>query len=140
MFDSVNIYAAMSSPQLELTPSEWTIMRAVWRHEPCAAPTVQEALQAERGWAYSTVRTLMDRMAAKGLLTTEKVRHLTLFRSAVTESQAQQGELLYTLKTAFQGALSPMVQCLLEHQELSSRELAELEALIKTKRRQTEKR
>ncbi len=130
----------MSSPDLELTPAEWDIMRAVWRHEPCAAPTVQEALETERGWAYSTVRTLMDRMAAKGFLTTEKVRHLTLFRSAVTEAQAQRGELLYTLKTAFQGALSPMMQCLLEHQELSARELAELEALIKAKRRQSEKR
>jgi len=140
MFDSVNIYIAMSSPELELTPAEWAIMRAVWRHEPCAAPTVQEALETERGWAYSTVRTLMDRMAAKGLLTTEKVRHLTLFRSAVTEAQAQRGELLYTLKTAFQGALSPMMQCLLEHPDLGSRELAELEALIKAKRRQSEKR
>ncbi len=119
----------------ELTEAEWAIIKAVWEHEPCAAPTIQEALEKSKDWSYSTVRTLMDRMAAKGLLKTEKVRNLTLFRSAVTRAQAQRGELLYALKHAFDGALTPMVQCLLESEELSAAELAELEALIRERRR-----
>ena len=130
----------MPKQSVELTEAEWAIIKAVWEHEPCAAPAIQEALQKSRGWAYSTVRTLMDRMVVKRLLTAEKIRNLTLYRSAITRAEAQKGELLYALKNAFNGALTPMVQCLLEAGELSTDELAELETLIKTKRKQTGKK
>jgi len=125
----------MTKPLVELTQAEWAIIKAVWTREPCAAPDIQEALHGDTAWTYSTVRTLMDRMVAKGLLAAEKVRHLTLYRSAVTREQAQRGELLYALKHAFDGALTPMVQCLLDTNKLTPEELAQLEALIKAKKR-----
>ena len=125
----------MSKPEVELTQAEWTIIKAVWENEPCAAPIIREKLAKQTRWTYSTVRTLMDRMVAKGLLTAEKLRNLTLFRSAVTRQQAQRGELLYALKHAFNGALTPMVQCLLDTNKLKPEELAELEALIKEKKK-----
>jgi BlaI family transcriptional regulator, penicillinase repressor len=124
-------------PSIDLSDGEWVIIQAVWEREPCAAPDIQEALQPSKGWAYSTVRTMMDRMAAKGLLTTEKIRHMTLYRAAVTRPQAQRSELLQTLKRAFDGALTPMVQCMLDTKELNARELAELERLIQQKRKET---
>ena len=124
----------MPKPTVELTQAEWTIIKAVWDHEPCAAPTIQESLQRQTEWTYSTVRTLMDRMVAKGLLTSSKLRNLTLFRSAITRQQAQRGELRYALKHAFNNALTPMVQCLLDTSDLTSEELTELEALIARKR------
>ena len=110
-------------------------MRAVWSLEPCAAPAVQEALQKTRGWTYSTVRTLMDRMSVKGLLSTEKVRHLTLYRSNVTNQEAQRGEVLSALDQAFEGALTPMVMCLLDTTKLKESELADLERLVREKRK-----
>lgn len=129
----------MSKPEIELTEAEWAIIQAVWSCEPCAAPAIQEKLFARTRWTYSTVRTLMDRMAAKGLLMSEKSGHLTLYRSAVTRQQAQRGELLYALKHAFNGALTPMVQCLLDNHDLSPADLAELESLIKAKKRKAKK-
>ena len=130
----------MPKQTIELTQAEWSIIKAVWENEPCAAPTVQEKLHKRTEWTYSTVRTLMDRMVAKGLLTAEKIRNLTLYRSAVTREQAQRGELLYALKNAFNGALTPMMQCLLETGELSAKELAGLETLIKEKKKKTGKK
>ena len=129
----------MAKPEIELTEAEWTIIKAVWENEPCAAPAIQEKLFKRTEWTYSTVRTLMDRMVAKGLLRAEKVRNLTLYKSAVTRAQAQRGELLYALKHAFNGALTPMVQCLLETNDLSAEELAKLESLIKAKKRTAKK-
>ena len=124
----------MPKSQPELTEAEWTIIKAVWEAEPCTAPDIRQTLERQTGWTYSTVRTLMDRMVAKRLLTAEK-QHPTLYRSAVTREQAQRGELFYALKHAFNGALTPMVQCLLETVKLSAAELAELEALIKAKKK-----
>ena len=130
----------MPKQTIELTEAEWSIIKAVWENEPCAAPTIQEKLHKRTAWTYSTVRTLMDRMVAKGLLTAEKTRNLTLYRSAVTREQAQRSELLYALKNAFNGALTPMMQCLLETGELSAKELAGLEALIKERKKKAGKK
>jgi BlaI family penicillinase repressor len=128
----------MSKLKPELTEAEWAIIKAVWDAEPCTAPDIRQKLERQTGWTYSTVRTLMDRMVAKGLLMAEK-QHPTLYRSAVTREQAQRGELFYALKHAFNGALTPMVQCLLETGKLSAAELAELEALIKAKKKEAGK-
>jgi BlaI family penicillinase repressor len=124
----------MARASHKLTEGEWAIMQAVWKLEPCAAPTVQEALARTRKWSYSTVKTMMDRMVAKGLLVTEKMRNLVLYRSAVTRRQAQRGEVMRTIKQAFNGALTPMMQFLLEGHDFTEEQLGELEALIHKKR------
>ena len=77
----------------------------------------------------------MDRMVSKGLLTAVKDGKVTLFRSVVTQRQAQRSELLYALKHAFNGALTPMVQCLLDAGDLTGKDLAELEALVRAKKK-----
>ena len=129
----------MTKPCIELTEAEWRIIKAVWRKEPCTAPEVQQLVAGQTGWTYSTVRTMMDRMVTKGLLRAAKQGHLTQYRSAVTKREAQRGELLYALKHAFNGALTPMVQCLLDTSRLSANELAELESLIQSKRKAAKK-
>jgi BlaI family transcriptional regulator, penicillinase repressor len=125
----------MAPANTELTETEWIVIKSVWEKEPCTAPSVQKRLHSSTKWTYSTVRTIMDRMAAKGLLTARKVGKVTFFRSAITQEQAQRRELLYTLKHAFNGALTPMVQCLLNTGNLSASELEDLETLIKAKRK-----
>ena len=125
----------MPKSRAELTESEWAIIKAVWETEPCTAPDIREKLHRQTAWTYSTVRTLMDRMVVKGLLAAQKARNLTVYRSAVTRAQAQRGELFYALKHAFNGALTPMVQCLLDTGNLSTDELTELESLIKAKKK-----
>jgi len=120
----------MPSKPIELTEAEWTIIKAVWENEPSTAPAIQEQLFKLTQWTYSTVRTLMDRMVGKGLLRATKSGKLTLYRTAVTREQAQRGELLYALKHAFNGALTPMVQCLLDTNEVSREELDQIKQLI----------
>ncbi len=129
----------MATKNHELTEAEWEIIQVVWEHEPCAAPTVQEELVARKKWTYSTVKTLMDRMVTKGLLTTERIRNLMLYRSAISQQDAQRGELLRTVKRAFGGEFTPMMQFMLDSDALSRKELDDLEALIHKRRRRDEK-
>ena len=130
----------MVTKRHELTEAEWEIIQVVWEHEPCAAPAVQEELAARKKWTYSTVKTLMDRMVAKGLLTTERIRNLILYRSAISQQDAQRGELLRTVKRAFGGAFTPMMQFMLESDALSQNELGELQTMIQKKHRQNKPR
>jgi len=124
----------MAKKNYELTETEWAIIQAVWENEPCAAPAIQELLEDRKNWTYSTVKTLMDRMVTKGLLKTERIRNLIMYRSAITKLQAQKGEVMRTVKRAFDGALTPMMQFMLDNNALSKKQLDELEALIKKKR------
>jgi len=117
-------------PAVELTQAEWEIMKVVWEKEPCAAGTVQETLAKSRDRAYSTVKTTMDRMAEKGFLQIEKIRNLQLFRSCISEVDAKRGEFRKMLKRAFDGALTPMMQFLIEHEGLSKAESAQLRKLV----------
>jgi BlaI family penicillinase repressor len=110
----------------ELTEAEWTIMKVVWENEPCAAGTVQEALAKTKDWAYSTVKGTMDRMAEKGFLQIEKIRNLQLFTSKISEAEAKRAEFRKMLKRAFDGALAPMMQFLIENENFSAAELREL--------------
>ena len=131
----------MPKNPVELTEAEWPVIKVVWDTEPCTATAVREQLAKATGWTYSTVRTLMDRMVAKGVLTARREGKLTIYQSAVTRRQAQRGELFYALKHAFNGALAPMVQCLLESKDLDEAELDKIGALIRAgkKRRKNKK-
>jgi BlaI family penicillinase repressor len=124
----------MARREYHLTEAEWSIMEAVWEHEPVAAPTIQEVLKDQKDWSYSTVKTFMDRMARKGLLTTERIRNLILYRAAIARKDAQRGELTRAVARAFNGAFTPMMQFLLDEHSLSDRELTELEAMIQARK------
>ncbi len=124
----------MAKKNYQLTEAEWAIIQAVWDNEPCAAPTIQEALQSRKNWTYSTVKTMMDRMVIKGLLKTERIRNLILYRSAVSKQAAQKCEIMRAVKRAFAGAMTPMMQFLVDNNSLSESELGEMENLIKSKK------
>ena len=130
----------MAKANLELFDSEWTILQVVWEQEPCTAPDVQETLLPQKGWAYTTVKTMMDRMVKKRLLRVEKIRNLYLYRAAVTPAQAKKSEIMRTLKRAFNDSLTPMMQFLIESDQLSEDEYAELERLIRNRKRPPKRR
>ncbi|MHC4085442.1 MAG: BlaI/MecI/CopY family transcriptional regulator [Planctomycetota bacterium] len=117
-------------PLVELTEAEWEIMKVVWEKQPCTAGTVQEMLTKSRDWAYSTVKTTMDRMAEKRFLTIERIRNLQLFQACISEVDAKRGEFRKMLKRAFDGALTPMMQFLIEHEGLSKKEALQLRKLV----------
>ncbi len=128
-------------PAVELTQAEWEIMKVVWEKEPCAAGTVQETLAKSRDRAYSTVKTTMDRMAEKGFLEIEKIRNLQLFHSCVSKIDARRGEFRKMLKRAFDGALTPMMQFLIEHEGLSKKQASQLRKLVnKAEKRKTDRK
>ena len=125
----------MAAEAVELTDSEWAILEVVWARGRCTAPDVQEAVAADRGWAYTTVKTMMDRMVGKGLLEVEKVRNLHFYGAAVSGKEARQGEIRRTLRRAFNGAFTPMMQFMIETNQLSEAEYEELERMMKKRDR-----
>jgi predicted transcriptional regulator len=56
----------------ELSQAEYTVLRPLWRQSPLSVRAVYEAVNAGTGWAYTTTKTVMDRMVSKGFLERER--------------------------------------------------------------------
>ena len=125
----------MRKKEINIPESEWAILRVVWENEPCAAPSVQEALIEAKDWTYGTVKTLMDRMVGKGLLKIEKVRNLHLYRAGISKTEARNKEILKTIQRAFDGTFAPLVQFLVEGDKLSDEEIKTLQHMLKKKQK-----
>ena len=48
---------------MRLTRSEWQIMNALWEHHPATAREVEERLPETVTWAYTTIKTMLTRLA-----------------------------------------------------------------------------
>jgi len=117
----------MSKPAVELTESEWSIIKGrLGKPSPAPPPAIRKTFQP--------TAALFDRPHADGphggqgaVLKAKRRASLTIYHSAVTAPRRRAAKLFYALKHAFNGALTPMVQCLLESKDLKAEELAELE-------------
>ncbi len=110
---------------------ELEIMRVVWRHESVTVREVSAALSQKRVLAYTTVMTVMNRLAEKGLLLAEKRGKTGHYHAALTraEFEAQTvGEVVQSLLDDFGGelAISQFVKQLAEADPEQLARLAEL--------------
>ena len=67
---------------MKLTESEWQIMNALWQGHPATAREVAERLPNEVSWAYTTIKTMLTRLAAKNAVSEEKrwlLKHLPYY-------------------------------------------------------------
>ncbi|MCL2120257.1 MAG: BlaI/MecI/CopY family transcriptional regulator, partial [Planctomycetaceae bacterium] len=58
----------------KITDAEWRVMHVVWKHRRISANDVIAEVVPETGWSPNTVRTLLIRLADKGVLHVEKER------------------------------------------------------------------
>ena len=66
-----------------------------------------------------------------GFLEITRIRNLQLFRSRLSQVEARRWELRKMLTRAFNGALTPLVQFLIEHEGLSKEEAAGLRQFVR---------
>ncbi|MDA8438721.1 MAG: BlaI/MecI/CopY family transcriptional regulator [Propionibacterium sp.] len=73
---------------------EHLIMSVLWRSkEPQSVREVHEAVRAERDLAYTTVMTVLDRLAKKGLVARELDGRAWRYRDAVSAAQLVSDEM-----------------------------------------------
>lgn len=82
-------------PEGLLGELEAAVMQIIWQHEEVTVREVWEALKPARPLAYTTVMTVMSRLAQKGLLVTRKQGRTYYYRALATtpdEFVAQQAQ------------------------------------------------
>lgn len=116
--------------QVELTRAEWALMQCLWQQGKASATELQKLLEAEQGWAYSTVKTMLDRMVDKGLVSAHRLGNVYEY-SPKLKRQSAVGRLVDDLfDRVLEGSLSPLVSRLIESRKLSAKDIAELRAML----------
>ncbi len=115
---------------------EAAIMNVVWQRGETTVEHVRAALAPERDPAYTTVMTVMSRLAAKGVLEREKQGRAYVYRATAEQSEIA-GSMLSTLVERFySGSPGRAIAHLIEtEEEVSEEDLARLEELIRARRR-----
>jgi len=103
------------------------IMAALWRIEHGSVDQVRAALPARYRGAYTTIQTVLNRLAERGLLSRERHGKAMLYTPSVSEAQYLSGAIERTLGTASAGARQIALAQLIG--DLSSDELAEVQRL-----------
>lgn len=116
---------------VKLSDAEWTVMNAVWAGSPASARDVLERVEAETGWAYSTVKTLLARLVEKGAVAERKRANTSLYEPLVTRQQARRSAVRALLDTAFDGAFGSLMQHMVADEKLSKRERDNLAEMLR---------
>lgn len=62
-------------------------MKMLWSRGGLAAREIHDGLSEKTGWAYSTTRTLIERLVKKGLIEKESVHGLHVYEAAISRAE-----------------------------------------------------
>jgi len=114
-----------------ISDAEHAVMEVLWERAPLTATDVSEALEQERDWSLQTVKTLLSRLVAKSVVAHEADGRRYLYRPLVEREAYVAHESRRLVDRLFGGKVTPLVAHLAETQQLSDKDIAEIEALLK---------
>ena len=122
----------MSKQRKELTRLEWVLMDALWDAGQATATDLQKSLADQQGWAYSTVKTMLDRLVEMGYVKARKVGFIYEY-SAKSKRPTVVGRMVDDVtERFFDGAVAPFIQCLIERGEMTDDEVARLRTMLES--------
>ena len=115
----------------DLTPAEFNVMKVLWHLRRATVADVRAALaERETDLAYTTVMTLLGRLAQKGAVVVDKAREPFVYRAAYRRESVLRDRLRAFLRDVFDGEADALVLRLVEDESISLDELREIERRI----------
>lgn len=113
----------------KLTKAEEEIMRIIWEREPCTVGDIRAHIEEEQGLPkppHSTISTLVANISKKGYLSHKAYGRTYVYSALVNKEAYSKGRLQKLVNHFFEGSMNSLVSFMLEEEELSKEELAEL--------------
>lgn len=115
----------MNKP-IQISDAEWEIMKVLWQQPGMNASEVTDALAGEKNWHPKTIRTMLNRLTAKGVLKTKIVDKLYRYIPTVSREECISAASTSFLNRVFDGAVTPMVAHFVDKSPLSKEDKEEL--------------
>jgi BlaI family penicillinase repressor len=120
---------------MKLTGPEWLLMDALWKEHPASARQIAGRLPEGVSWAYTTIKTMLNRLVLKRAVSETKKHNTSYYEPIVSRRQARRTALKTLLDQAFGGAFGPLVHFLVEDQKLSDKQRKELIQILSDSRK-----
>lgn len=114
-----------------IAEGEYAVMEVLWEDSPLTAAEVAGRVPEERGWTLATVKTMLSRLLAKGLLNHEEDGRRYLYRPAIRREDYVAEESGRLIDRMFGGRITPLVAHLAERDRLSRADIEEIEKLLR---------
>ncbi len=95
---------------LELAPLELDCMNALWPLEEATVRQVQEAISVRRPRAYTTIMTILDRLAQKGVVSRRKLGKAYVYVANLRTGDAQQHAVEQVVEGFFGGSRAALAE------------------------------
>jgi BlaI family penicillinase repressor len=116
---------------IRLSEFELDVMTHFWSDHELSAPELFERIGDARGVAYSTVKTIIDRLEEKGAIERVANRGRTIVYSPIVKRERVRKPLVKAfLRRLFGNDLRPLFAQLLQDEKLSAEELEYLRKLV----------
>ena len=113
-----------------ISEAEWQVCQELWRHSPQTANEIALLLADSNGWSPRTVRTLINRLVKKNVLGYESLGREYHYFPLVGKEECVAAYTQSFVERVFNGAAGALVAAFIKQQRLSSREIAELKAIL----------
>ena len=116
---------------IRLSEFELDVMAHFWSDRELSAPELFERIGAARGVAYSTVKTIVDRLEQKGAIQRVANRGRTIVYAPIIKRERLRKPLVKTfVRRMFGNDLRPLFAQLVQDEKLSEEELKYLRELV----------
>jgi BlaI family penicillinase repressor len=114
----------------ELGRSEWALMEALWSKGRGTATDLQRHLDDAHGWAYSTVKTMLDRLVGKGFVKARRVGNVYEYMPKVKRKSVVARAVDDLFDRVLEGSLTPLLERLVESRRLTTEEIGEIREML----------
>lgn len=126
-----------SASTTNLTSAEAEIMRVVWdMGKPVTVRDVYETLREQKRIAYTTVMSIMNKLARKGFLTQDKSATAYVYSAVMSDEEVAGSIMESIVDKVLAGASEPMIARLLgSRKKISPQQQKKIEEILKKKKR-----
>lgn len=112
-----------------VSDSEKIVLEVLWQESPLTSLDVVQKLQ-DQGWNEKTVKTFLNRLVKKGVLSYQKDGRRYWYSPKVERAEILSEESNGFLKRVFQGDMKALLATFVENKQLSNEELRYLKRLL----------
>lgn len=127
----------MGIKTMQITESEWLIMKAIWKNEGCTSAEIVTEVQQEKNVSMRTVKTLIRRLIEKEAISftiDEKDSRAYHYYSLVSKQQCLNNKSAAFAKLIYENNISSLLNHFLFVSHLSKSEIEELEKVLEKKK------
>jgi BlaI family penicillinase repressor len=113
-----------------LSAAELEVMKVLWRDGRLSAREIHERVRRKTGWAYSTTRTLIERMVRKSVITKSSFHGIHLYESGISRAQGMARLVKEFAEQVLEISDPPLASLFTGSDALNVAEIAELRQLL----------